>query len=289
MSQSTTTVEEDDYSQAIGRTERKSVLIEADRVAAMAGTLDLDALPDGDNALPPGWHWLFFNPFMRRSELGPDGHPKRGGFLPDVKLPRRMWAGGRLTYHRPIPIGSLATRDSEIANVVVKNGRAGKLVFVTVRHTITHDGKVCVEEEQDIVYRDAPSPDAPKPKPVPAPEGAEWSTAITPDPTLLFRYSALTSNGHRIHYDQPYAQKEEGYRDLVVHGPLIATLLQGLAVNFYPDKQLFQFDFRGMAPLFVDRGFHVEASRAETGDELVVWARGPEGEIAMRAEVRFRS
>ena len=287
MSKNTDTPVTDDYSQAIGRTERSHMLIDPERVDALAKTLDLNAKPGRDDELPPGWHRMFFNPFMRRSELGSDGHPKRGGFLPDVKLPRRMWAGGRLTYHMPIPIGSTATRNSEITNVVVKNGRSGQLVFVTVCHTIFYDGKICLKEEQDIVYRGAPSPDAPKPKAVATPEGAEWSEEITPDTTLLFRYSALTSNGHRIHYDQTYAREEEGYRDLVVHGPLIATMLQGMAVNCCPDKQLHRFSFRGMAPLFVDRWFHVEGSRTETENGLTVWARGPEGEIAMRAEVEF--
>jgi len=288
MSLNIDTVHADDYSDAVGRVESKTALIAADRVEALARTLDLETVPGG-GTLPPGWHWLFFNPFVRRSELGPDGHPRRGGFLPDVKLPRRMWAGGRIVYHAPLPIGVTATKVSEIAKVATKDGSAGKLVFVTVRHRISHDGELCVEEEQDIVYREAPAPGAPKPKASPAPEGAEWSEAVTPDPVLLFRYSALTSNGHRIHYDQPYAQGEEGYRDLVVHGPLIATLLQGLAVRCRPEARLVRFDFRGMAPLFVDRGFHVEASRADQGEGLVLWARGPDGELAMRAEATFRS
>lgn len=286
MSLNTDTVEADDYSDAIGRTERKTALIAADRVEALASTLDLDTVPGG-GMLPPGWHWLFFNPFVRRSELGQDGHPRRGGFLPDVKLPRRMWAGGRLVYHAPLPIGVTASKESEIAKIATKDGSAGKLVFVTVRHTISHDGQVCVEEDQDIVYREAPAPGSPKLKVSPAPEGAEWSEAVIPDPVLLFRYSSLTSNGHRIHYDQPYAKDEEGYRDLVVHGPLIATLLQGLAVRCRPEARLFRFDFRAMAPLFVDRGFHVEASRSAEGNSLVLWARGPDGELTMRAEAAF--
>ncbi len=288
MSLNADTVETDDYSEAIGRTERKTALIAADRVEALASTLDLADIPGGD-ALPPGWHWLFFNPFVRRSELGPDGHPRRGGFLPDVKLPRRMWAGGRLIYRAPVPIGVTASKESQITKVATKDGSAGRLVFVTVRHTISHDGRLCIEEEQDIVYREASVPGSPKPKPSPAPEGAEWSEAVTPDPVLLFRYSALTSNGHRIHYDQPYTQDEEGYRELVVHGPLIATLLQGLAARCRPEMRLLRFDFRAMAPLFVDRGFHIEASRSEDRDGLIVWARGPDGELAMRAEAAFSS
>jgi 3-methylfumaryl-CoA hydratase len=278
-----------DYSDSVGRTERSVALIAAERVEALASTLDLEAVPGGGSVVPPGWHWLFFNPFVRRSELGPDGHPRPGGFLPDVKLPRRMWAGGRLVYHKPLPVGEQAVRESEIAKVAAKSGRAGSLVFVTVRHVIKHEGAVAIEEEQDIVYREAPSPDAPKPQPAPAPGGAEWSEAVVPDPTLLFRYSALTSNGHRIHYDQSYVRNEEGYRDLIVHGPLIATLLQGLAVRCRPQARLSRFAFRAMAPLFVDRGFHVEAASVPDSSALSLWARGPEGELAMTAEAEFDS
>lgn len=287
MSQNLKSTEED-YSDAIGRTESKTMLITAEKVEALMSSLDLKKIPGDGKTLPPGWHWMFFNPFIRRSELGVDGHPKRGGFLPDVKLPRRMWAGGRLEYHAPLPLDTLATRNSEIIKVVSKNGRAGKLVFVTVKHTITHGGSVCIVEEQDIVYREAPAADAPTPNYKPASENAEFSDLITPDTTLLFRYSALTSNGHRIHYDQPYAQNQEGYRDLVVHGPLIATILQGLAVVSSKNKKLKTFDFRGMAPLFVDKAFHVEASLAENGEDLSVWARGPDGELAMQANASFK-
>ena len=275
-----------DHREAVGRTERSTAIIDPERVEAMAATLDLDEAPGG--ALPPGWHWLFFNPFVPRRELGVDGHPKRGGFLPDTGLPRRMWAGGRLAFHAPLPLGVEAVRESEIIDVSAKSGRTGRLAFVTVRHRIIHDGTLCVEEEQDLVYREAPRPDAPTPKMIPAPDGAEWSQAVRPDPVLLFRYSALTSNGHRIHYDAPYARDEEGYRDLVVHGPLIATLLLGLAADCMPDLYLERFSFRGMAPLFVDRGFHIEAARGQDRDRLALWARGPEGELAMRAEAGFR-
>ncbi|WP_137389589.1 FAS1-like dehydratase domain-containing protein [Rhodoligotrophos defluvii] len=276
-----------DYAEAIGRTERLSGTILPERAAALAATLDLGPAPALGDALPPGWHWLYFNPFVARSRLGHDGHPKRGGFLPDVKLPRRMWAGGRLNYHAPLPVGAEAVKESEIANVVSKSGRAGDLVFVTVRHTISCEGQPCISEEQDIVYREAPAPDAPKPAPAPAPEGAEWSEEVVPDTVLLFRYSALTSNGHRIHYDKPYAAGEEGYPDLVVHGPLIATLLQGFAVRCRSGARLETFDFRGQAPLFVDRPFRLEAKAGERDGKLKVWARGPEGELAMRAEATF--
>jgi len=287
MALNAASVEAEDYSDAIGRTETREALIASDRVEALAATLDLAQLPGDGSALPPGWHWLFFNPFVRRSELGVDGHPRRGGFLPDVSLPRRMWAGGRLVYRGPLPIGGLASRESVIADVKAKTGRAGRLVFVTVRHTIRAGSEVALEEEQDIAYREAAAPGAPKPAPSPAPEGAQWSETVTPDPVLLFRYSALTSNGHRIHYDQPYACEEEGYPNLVVHGPLIATLLQGFAQSCRPQARLSRFDFRGMAPLFVDRPFALEAAPAEEGGGLSLWAKGPDGELAMRADAGF--
>lgn len=278
---------DEDYSDAIGRTEKREEMISVDRVSALAATLDVHPVPKKGEELPPGWHWLFFNPFVRRSAIGSDGHPKRGGFLPDVSLPRRMWAGGSLTYHKPLVVGDLAVKDSEIIDVAVKSGRAGKLVFVTLRHRLTQSGQLAIEEEQDIVYREAPDPKAPKPKLAPAPEEFEFASQFTPDPVLLFRYSALTSNGHRIHYDRDYAQNEEDYHDLVVHGPLTSTLLQGFAQTCRPDATLETFGFRGMAPLFVDRPFQLQARAGEVENSLEVWARGPVGELAMKATATF--
>lgn len=275
----------EDYSDAIGRTERLFQPIAADRAAALAATLDLDAAPQAGDPLPPGWHWLYFNPFVQRRNIGSDGHPKRGGFLPAITLPRRMWAGGRLVYHHPLTVGKDAEKVSEIKDVKAKSGRAGNLVFVTVQHRLSQDGTLCIEEEQDIVYREAAQPGAPTPSPAPAPapapEGAARSLEVTPDPVLLFRYSALTSNGHRIHYDRGYAQDEEHYRDLVVHGPLTATLLQGFA-TMDGGGRLAKFDFRGMAPLFADRPFTLEAAAPSDGSQSL-WARGPDGELAMQA------
>jgi len=281
-------IAEPDHSEAVGRQEHRSETILPDRVAALAATLDLARAPVAGEGLPPGWHWLFFNPFVRQSEIGADGHPKRGGFLPDVGLPRRMWAGGRLTYHAPLPVGSEAQKESEIVNLSAKSGRAGRLVFVTVRHRIGTGGQLCIEEEQDIVYREAPAPDAPKPQPAPAPDGAVWSEEVVPDPVLLFRYSALTSNGHRIHYDRPYATGEEGYPGLVVHGPLLATLLQDFAQQCRPGATLSRFSFRGMAPVFVDAPFRLEAAPGEGADAISLWIRGPAGEPAMTAEASFK-
>jgi len=280
----------EDWSSWLGRTETLAEEIAASRVAALAATLDWDAPPTRGAALPAGWHWLFFNPVAPRRELGHDGHPKRGGFLPPVALPRRMWAGGRLTYHAPVSIGAEASRLSEILKVETKTGKSGTLTFVTVRHTISAAGRRCIEEEQDIVYRSPPAPRSPAPKPSPAPQGAVWSERIDPDTALLFRYSALTFNGHRIHYDQAYALEEEGYPDLVVHGPLTATLLQGLAVQAQPRLRLVRFSFRGMAPLFVDGPFWIEAAPvAGKPNELTLWARGEGGELAMQASAAFEA
>ncbi|WP_339947312.1 acyl-CoA dehydrogenase [uncultured Albimonas sp.] len=278
-----------DPAAAIGRTETRAEAIAPASVAAMAATLDIATPPAEGEALPPGWQWLFFNGAARRSDIGHDGHPRLGGFLPDTGLPRRMWAGSRIAYLAPLPVGAMAERESEILDVSEKSGRSGRLCFVTVRHRYSAGGTLCIEEEQDIVYRAPPEPGAPAPKPAPAPEGAEHSEAVTPDPVLLFRYSAITFNGHRIHYDRPYATQEEGYRDLVFHGPLTATLLQALAQGLRPDQRLAGFEFRGMSPIFVDRPFQLEAAKGETPETMALWARGPEGELCMKASARFEA
>jgi 3-methylfumaryl-CoA hydratase len=271
----------------VGRKERVREAIAPDRVAALAATLGIETDVGAGRALPPGWHWLFFNPFVARKNLGADGHPKRGGFLPPISLPLRMWAGGRLTYDKTLTIGADAVRESTIRKVEAKSGRAGQLVFVTVAHAISCNGELCVSEEQDIVYREAAVPGAPAPAPTPAPDGAVWSEEVQPDPVLLFRYSALTSNGHRIHYDQQYARREENYPDLVVHGPLTATLLQGFAAS-RAKKPLRSFEFRGVSPLFVDAPFKLQGKAVQgEPDTVEVWASSPAGGLAMKATARF--
>lgn len=272
----------------VGREEERTELVLPSAVAAMAATLDMDNAPVEGQALPPGWQWMYFNPVVRRSGLGTDGHPQRGGFLPPIELPRRMWAGSRLRYLADVPIGAKATRRSLILKVENKVGKRGSLWFVTVEHMISCGGKPCIMEEQDIVYRDATPPGA---APAPAPEvydaQAQWRREVLPDTTLLFRYSALTFNGHRIHYDQPYAREEEGYPGLVVHGPLTATLLQQFALEHGGARQLASFDFRGVSPLFVGRTFTLEGRESDSGG-LALWARGPDGELAMSATASFR-
>lgn len=270
----------EDWQAWVGRKETLRELIAPDSVAALGATLGIEGRHAAGAPLPPGWHWIFFNRFVPRHELGTDGHPKRGGFLPPVSLPRRMWAGGRLTYHRPLTIGGDGVRESTILKVEAKSGRAGRLVFVTVSHSIACDGEACLTEEQDIVYREAAAPGSPAPAAAPAPQGAAWSEAFQPDSVLLFRYSSLTSNGHRIHYDQAYARAEENYPDLVVHGPLTATLLQGFAER-HEGKPLRYFEFRGVSPLFVSSAFKLEGKGDASALDL--WASGPDGTLAMRA------
>ena len=238
------------------------------------------------DALPPGWQWLFFNPVAPRGELGVDGHPKRGGFLPPIELPRRMWAGSRLRYLADLPVGAEATRRSRILKVENKVGKRGSLWFVTVEHTTTCAGRTCIVEEQDIVYREATPPGAAAAA-VRAMTARPWGHDFEPDTTLLFRYSALTFNGHRIHYDQAYARHEEGYRDLVVHGPLTATLLQQLARRAWrrPAAGGLRVPRRQSAVL-VDRAFRLEGHALADGS-LALWARGPDGELAMSATAAF--
>jgi 3-methylfumaryl-CoA hydratase len=270
----------------IGREEESRERILSPVVRAMAATLDLERAPEPGEPLPSGWQWLFFNPPARRSALGSDGHPRRGGFLPPIQLPRRMWAGSRVRYLAPIPVEAEATRRSRIVKVESKTGKRGSLCFVTLLHTISCDGTICVSEEQDLVYRDATPLGTAAAAPQRHEAVAEWSRAVDPDTTLLFRYSALTFNGHRIHYDQVYSRNEEGYPDLVVHGPLTATLLQQFAVEQSGGRRLSRFDFRGVTPLFAGRPFQLEGRAAEDGT-LALWARGPDGELAMSAIAGF--
>ena len=283
-----TAAENENFEAWVGRQEERGETISTEVVNKMAATLDVASAPGEGDSLPPGWQWLFFNPAVRRSELGVDGHPAKGGFLPPVPLPRRMWAGSRIQYLADLQVGADATRRSEILKVTNKTGKSGSLCFVTVEHRTYAGSTLCIVEEQDLVYREAVAPgSAPKPAPKRYEVEGQWQERVSPDPTLLFRYSALTFNGHRIHYDQPYAIHEEGYPDLVVHGPLTATLLQQFAVEHGGGRPLATFDFRGVTPLFVDRPFALEGREGE-GVGLEVWARGPDGELGMSATATFR-
>jgi 3-methylfumaryl-CoA hydratase len=263
----------------LDKTETVEDQITAFPLAALAATLQR---PDPAGVVPPLWHWMYFLPVTPFGEVGPDGHAKRGGFLPPVPLPRRMWAGGRLAFHAPLRAGEHATRTSTITHIEDKTGRSGRLVFVTVQHRYAVDGQVRIEEEHDIVYRDAPEPGGQPPRPLPAPADERWSRAVDPDPVLLFRYSALTFNSHRIHYDHPYVTQVEGYPGLVVHGPLIATLLADLLYREHPDARLRAFAFRAMRPTFGGQSFTV-CGKPGDGGEVALWARDHEGFLTMQA------
>jgi 3-methylfumaryl-CoA hydratase len=266
-----------------GRTESVDDVATLAPLRALTATLDRDDPPTSHGQpIPPCWHWLYFLPMHRHSELGPDGHAQRGGFLPPVPLPRRMWAGSRLEFIAPLQVGQALSRSSRITDVRVKQGRTGPLVFVNVRHDVSADGRLAIIEEHDIVYRDMPQPGEAAPDSVPAPADAQWTRRIEPDDVLLFRYSALTFNGHRIHYDRRYVTEVEGYPGLVVHGPLIATLLLDLLRRELPTAQVKGFTFRAMKPLFDVAPFEVCGRR--DGDLTVkLWARTPEGHVAMDA------
>lgn len=266
--------------QWVGKTEIAHAPVAAATARAMAATLDRDDLPD---PLPPLWHWLYFWTAAPQEQLGADGHPGRGGFLPPVPLPRRMWAGGRLTFHVALPIDIDATRTSTVKQVDVKKGASGALAFVTVAHEVSVDGTLCISEEHDIVYRAAPLPGASLPAPKPAPQDATWSRTIVPDPVLLFRYSALTFNGHRIHYDRSYVTQVEGYPGLIVHGPLIATLLADLVRRQLPHASMRSFDFRAVGPLFDTEPFTLNGRLDADGIHVHLWAANARGALAMQA------
>ncbi|MGE5336610.1 MAG: MaoC family dehydratase N-terminal domain-containing protein [Gemmatimonadota bacterium] len=280
------TMETERWREWIGRTEQRSDLVTAASLAALSATLDRgdpEPLPGSD--VPPLWHWMYFNPVARQSELGPDGHPRRGGFLPPVTLPRRMWAGGRLQFNHPLQVGDEITRLSRIADVSVKEGRSGMLVFVRVRHEINNARGLALTEEHDIVYRDAPRADAPAPAPQPAPAEYDFTREIVPDPVLLFRYSALTFNGHRIHYDRRYVTGVEGYPGLIVHGPLIATLLLDLVRRSVAHARVRRFEFRAVRPLFDIHPFSVCGKHRD--GRIALWARDHQGALAMDASAEI--
>ncbi len=271
----------------VGRTEEAQDVVGAAPLAMLAALLDRDDPPPkpGD-AVPPLAHWLCFLPLHRQSEIGADGHARRGGFLPPVPLPRRMWAGSRIEFLRPVAVGEPIRRVSRIASVTLKEGRSGPLVFVTVRHEVSGPAGPAIVDEHDIVYRGGEG--AAAPPAVAAPSNEAWSREIRPDPVLLFRYSAATFNGHRIHYDHPYATRVEGYPGLVVHGPLVATLLVDLLRRSRPGTELASFSFRALRPLFDTAPFAVCGIPDEAARSARLWTRDAAGAITMDATATWR-
>lgn len=269
----------------VGTSETYSERIAPFSSNALAATLDRsDPVYADARALPPLWHWMHFLQIFKLSDAGYDGHAALGGFLPPVPLPRRMWAGSRLNFFTPMLIGRDLTKVSTIKSVEAKTGKSGALVFVTVGHQI-FDGKTLgIDEEHDIVYRDEPVPGALAPVPLQAPDSWDFSRDIDPDPVLLFRYSALTFNGHRIHYDQPFCVNSEGYKGLVVHGPLLATLLLDLLRRQRPEATIRSFDFRAVSTVFSNESFSVHGATDDDNKTFSLWVRRQDGVLAMQAK-----
>jgi 3-methylfumaryl-CoA hydratase len=258
----------DKFSAWVGRQESATDVLNPGRANALRAALGETHFLGAGDMLPPLYHWLYFWNVQPPTYLGVDGHPATGGFLPPIPLPRRMWAGGRLKFIKPLILGERVTRTSTILEIQEKAGKSGPLIFVTVRHELSGENGIAVIEEQDIVYREpaAPTGIASAKENAAVPE-ASWHREVCPDTVLLFRYSALTMNGHRIHYDRPYAVQEEAYPALVVHGPLQATLLADLASRNLKGP-ITGFDFRGQSPAFDTAQLHICGEPTESGARL---------------------
>ena len=277
----------DDLQQWIGRTEVAEDDVSLAHARGLVAMLDRDpALVTAGTPLPECWHWIYFRPAASQSELGSDGHARRGGFLPPIELPRRMWVGGRIRFLTPLVIGRGAVRRSTITSISSKTGRSGELVFVTIRHDIGTPDHVAIQEEQDLVFRSPPPPgETPRSEPAPAPP--DWIERVQTDPVLLFRFSALTYNGHRIHYDHPYVTGVEGYPGLIVHGPLTALLLMDAATRHREASsgRVLGYQYRAVSPLFVGEEVTLAGTSYADGSAQV-WASGPRG-LAMTATVEW--
>ncbi|TKA95587.1 acyl-CoA dehydrogenase [Cereibacter changlensis] len=258
----------------LARTETREERADAWPVQGLMALLDMvDGVTDG-SAAPLLSQWLYFGPTMKQSQMGEDGHPARGGFLPPVDLPRRMWAASDIEFHAPIRLGAALTKTSKIADISMKTGASGALVFVKVENRYESKGTLLLEETQTLVYRDQPPKDAPAPAGKPAPKDAAWSVRHQPDEVMLFRYSAVTFNAHRIHYDQPYATAVEGYPGVIVQGQLLATLMLE-ACRSKATRPIRRFGFRGVQPVFA--GEIVFAEGRQTQDGFDLWIRDEAG------------
>jgi 3-methylfumaryl-CoA hydratase len=283
------TADEDNHLRSwIGRTQTATELVSPRIAHQLAATLDYDRPPQMGETLPPLWHWALFPDIATHSQISTDGHPKRGGFLPPISLPRRMWVASRVRFERSLLVGSEVTRTSQILDVASKEGRSGKLVFVRIRHDLENHHGPLISEEQDVVYRDAtPAGYTAATGPL-APADSTWSRKVVPDPVLLFRYSADTFNAHRIHYDRAYATSQEGYPALVVHGPLTATLLLDLLKRELPEEEIASFSFKAVNPLFDDAPFHVCAAHASGSTDVRLWAVNHTGVLCVEATAKLR-
>lgn len=271
----------------IGKKQTHDDIASAWPVAALAATLDRrDPFPQPGEALPQSAHWLYFLETAPASDLSHDGHVRRGGFLPPVPLPRRMWAGGRIDFRQPIRVGAHIRRVSEVVAVDAKQGKSGNLVFVMVRHTVSAGGTVALVEEHDIVYRDAAKKGEPAAAGKPAPQQAAWRRTVEMNEAALFRYSALIFNAHRIHYDIDYCRDVEGYPGLIVHGPLQTTLLLDLCRR-HDTRPVRRLEYRAMQPIFHQEQFTVNGQPAANGNAVELWTANAAGGYATRGTATF--
>lgn len=285
------TFNQDELKQWVGKSQVERDVIQLAPLKGMTALLDGSTSNIAEGmTLPPLWHWLYFLPSARQSELAADGHPRRGGFLPPIPLPRRMWAGGRLEFHRPLRAGEEITRRSEIKSVEFKAGRSGQLAFVCVAHEISSPAGTAIYEEHDIVYREKPSAASTPPAQqtgITAAIDFDFRKQHCADPVSLFRYSALTFNGHRIHYDREYVTAREGYPGLIVHGPLLATLLVELFQESKPGTQLEKFEFRALNPVFDGQPFNACGKLTGAGTSEL-WITNHEGTLCMKATAHYQ-
>ncbi|MBM3375701.1 MAG: acyl-CoA dehydrogenase [Betaproteobacteria bacterium] len=289
MVAASTPTQKPSLSQWLGRQESQNDSLTIFPANALAATLNLSpAFAQGD-VLPALWHWLYFLPCAKQSELGRDGHAHRGGFLPPVSLPRRMWAGGDLRWHRPLRLGAEVRRVSSIQGIAQKQGKSGELVFVKVLHEISDDAGLAMQEVHDIVYRGHSSPagSSASSSAIQLAGIPQFSRRLVPDSVLLFRYSALTFNGHRIHYDRRYTMEDEGYEGLVVHGPLVATLLAELLREQKPGATWLSFTFRALLPMIEGQPLKL-CGRAIDESLYELWAENGQGAVTMTASAAIQ-
>ncbi len=270
----------------IGREQRISQTLNPFPARALAAMLDHARLPDAGDALPVAWHWLYFLETPASAGTGLDGHPAKGVFLPPIPLPRRMWASGSLELSAPLRLGEPAQKVSTIRAVEHKQGKSGELFFVTIDHDVHQGGNLCVHEQQTIVYREMPTEHVPLPPGESASGAGDWQRTVHIDPVLLFRFSALTYNGHRIHYDRDYATHTEGYPGLVVHGPLLVILLLDLVRAQQPEPHVKAVRFRALRPTFDLGALSLHGRR--DGSLATLWSADGDGYLGMSATATLR-
>lgn len=264
-----------------GRTETQHDSMDPFKARALAAILNRANLPEAGDALPTGWQWLYFLATPASADIGADGHPTTGRFLPPSPLPRRMWAAGKIQNVKPVLLGQLAEKTSTVKSVDLKQGKSGNLLFVTVQHVFTQADELCITEEQNIVYRDMPTQAVPLPAGEMPKGNSQWSRELVPDAVMLFRFSSLTYNSHRIHYDRDYAMNNEFYPGLVVHAPLLANLLAEHATSQFPSADIVDFSFRAQRPSFEGRALMLCGTR--DGNKLSLWTQDTDGFVGMKA------